>query len=149
MSQADEIRLETKVDVRHSDGRPFHFPALTQDDRIRRVFGLAEDARLPSVSDQALTAYYDYLIASLSLPFEALYCPAGGDEMRQLIHYVHVTELIDPRQSHQHNLHGLFCRAQNTKHAMDPLALADLGVREDNPNCQLLDDYAYWFVNWR
>jgi hypothetical protein len=149
MSQADEIRLEAKVSIRHPDGRPFHYPSLSQDDRIRRVFALPEDAPLPSVTEQALAVYYDHLVVSLALPFEALFCPTGGDDMRQLIHYVRVTELVDPRQGHQHNLHlhGLYCKAQNAKQSLDHLALADLGVREDNPNCQLIDDYAYWFVN--
>ena len=148
MSQADESRLETQIGSRHQAGQPYHFPALSQDDRIRRVFGLPDKAPLPAVGNHALAAYYDYLIASLSLPFDALYCPASG-EMRQLIHYVRVVELADPRQGRTHNnLHGLFCKAQNAKEVLD-LPLADLGVRDDNPNCQLIDDYAYWFVNWR
>ena len=45
-------------------------------------------------------------------------------------------------------LHGLSCKARNSKDMLD-LPLSELGVREENPNCQLLDDYAYWFVNWR
>ena len=147
MSQAEDSRLETQVGSRHQAGRPYHFSTPTQDERIRRVFGLLDDAPLPSVSDQTLAAYYEHLMANLSLPFDALFCPAGG-ETRQLIHYVCVTELTDPRQGHMHNLHGLFCRAKNAKEVLD-LPLADLGVRDENPNCQLIDDYAYWFVNWR
>jgi hypothetical protein len=147
MSQTDESRLEIQVGSRHHDRRPYHFPAPSQDDRIRRVFGLVDDASLPSVNNDALATYYDRLIASLSMPFEALYCPTGG-ELRQLIHYVRVTELVDPRQSRKLNLYGLFCKVQNTKEVLE-LPLVDLGVRDDNPNCQLIDDYAYWFVNWR
>jgi hypothetical protein len=147
MSQVDGSRLETESGVRHSDGRPYHFPVLSQDSRIRRVFQVQEDAPLPLVNDHTLAAYYEHLLAGLALPFEALYCPTKGD-LRQLIHYVRVTELIDPRTGTAHNIHGLHCRAQNTKEVLD-LPLADLGVRDENPNCQLLDDYAYWFVNWR
>jgi hypothetical protein len=147
VSQADDSRLDIQVGSRHQAGRPYHFPTPSQDERIRRVFALADDVPLPAVSDQTLAAYHEYLLANLSLPFDALYCPTGG-EMRQLIHYVHVTELTDPRQGVMHNLHGLYCRASNAKEVLD-LPLADLGVREDNPNCQLIDDYAYWFVNWR
>jgi hypothetical protein len=147
VSQVNESRLETQVGTRHQDGRPYHFSALNQEDRIRRVFGVPDDAPLPSVSDQTLAVYYDHLVAALSLPFDALYCPTGGD-VRQLIHYVRVTDLLDPRQGHLRNLHGLFCKVHNTKEVLH-LSLADLGVRDDNPNCQTLDDYAYWFVNWR
>jgi hypothetical protein len=145
MSQVDGSRLETQAGIRHSDGRPYHFPVLSQDSRIRRVFQLPEDAPLPVVNDHTLAAYYEHLLAGLSLPFEALYCPTGGDP-RQLIHYVRVTELIDPRRGPAHD--GLLCTAENTKDVLR-LPLADLGVRDENPNCPLLDDYAYWFVNWR
>jgi hypothetical protein len=149
MSLAEESRLETQVGgTRHEHGRPFHFEVQSQDDRIRQIFGLGEESSLPTVNDKTLGAYYDHLAASLTLPFDALYCPAGGD-LRQLIHYVRVTELMDPRQGRVHNnLYGLFCKAQNGKNVLD-LSLADLGVRDDSPNCRLMDDYAYWFVNWR
>jgi hypothetical protein len=147
MTHADESRLEVKIGSRHQGGQPYHYSSLSQEDRIRRVFALAEAAPLPAVSDQALATYYDYLATNLSLPFDALHCPTGG-EMRQLIHYVHVIELMDPRQARLRNLYGLFCQAQNAKEVLD-LPLADLGVRDENPNCQLIDDYAYWFVNWR
>lgn len=147
MSQADESRLESRIGSHHQDGRPYHFPALSQEDRIRKVFGVAEEAPLPRVSEQALATYRDCLVASLSLPFDALYCPTGTD-IRQLIHYVRVTELTNPQQSRKHLLYGLSCKAQNSKEVLD-LPLAELGVRDDNPNCQLIDDYAYWFVNCR
>lgn len=147
MSPADDPRLQSKAGSHHQDGRPYHFQGVSQEDRIRKVFGLAEDAPLLRVSDQALTAYYDYLVTNLLLPFDALYCPTGTD-IRQLIHYVRVTELLHPLQGSQHNLYGLFCRAMNAKQVLD-LPLSELGVRDDNPNCQLIDDYAYWFVNCR
>jgi hypothetical protein len=147
MSPANESRLEAKVGGQHHRSRPFHFPSLSQDERIRKVFGLPEETPLPRVADETLASYYDHLVAQLSLPFEALYCKNDG-EMRQLIHYVHVVELADPRPTYKHNLHGLVCKAQNLKEILD-LPLVELGVRDDNPNCQLIDDYAYWFVNWR
>jgi hypothetical protein len=146
MSQTDRARLETQVGGQHQAGRPYHFPSPSQDERIRRVFGLTDERPLPPVGDETLATYYDSLLSKLSMPFEALYCPSTG-EVRQLIHYIHVVELTDPRQGRTRNLHGLFCKAQNAKELLD-LPLVELGVREDNPNSQLLDDYAYWFVNW-
>lgn len=147
MSHADETRLEAGIGSRHAEGCPFHYASLSQDDRIRLVFGLPDEAPLPLVGEVTLTAYYDYLASTMLIPFEAIYCPTSGD-LRQLIHYVQVTELADPRHVRKQNPHGLFCKAQNSK-AVLSLPLAELGVREDNSNCQLLDDYAYWFVNWR
>jgi len=147
MPYTDESRLEAGVGSRHQDGCPFHFTSLNQDDRIRRVFRLQDKSALPSVNEEALAKYYDHMVASLSMPFEAIHCPTGGD-MRQLIHYLQVLELTDPRQSRQRNGHGLSCKARNSKAVLE-IPLADLGVHEDSPNCQLLDDYAYWFVNCR
>jgi hypothetical protein len=147
MPETNESRLDVQVGSRHLNGRPYHFPSLTQDERIRRIFGLPEDAPLPLVRQETLAVYFDHLMAQLSLPFEALYCQNGG-EMRQLINYVHVMELVDPRRSRNHSLNGLLCKAKNHKDYLE-LPLAEFGVQEDNPNCQLIDDYAYWFVNCR
>jgi hypothetical protein len=147
MSRTDQSRVETKMGVRHQEGPHHHFTTPSQDKRIRQVFGLADEAPIPAVSDTSLAIYHDFLVANLKLPFEALYCQNGG-ELRQLIHYVRVVELSHPRNFGGHVPHGLLCRAQNVKQVMD-LPLDELGVRDDNPNCQLLDDYAYWFVNWR
>ena len=147
MSQINESHLDAKVDSRHVDGRPCHFPALNQDDRIRRVFELASDATLPLVREETLAAYYGYLVANLVLPFDALYCQNGG-KMRHLIHYVQVTELQDPRHGRNHTTHGLLGKALHHREML-LLPLEEFGVMEDNPNCQLIDDYSYWFVNFR
>jgi hypothetical protein len=147
MPETNESRLDVQVGSRHIGGRPYHFPTPNQDDRIRMIFGLSEESPLPLVRHETLAAYFEYLMAHLTLPFEALYCQNGG-EMRQLIHYVHVMELVDPRRSNNHSLHGLLCKAKNHRDFLE-LPLAEFGVRDDNPNCQLIDDYAYWFVNCR
>jgi hypothetical protein len=148
MAPAEESsRLDAQVANRHHEGRPYHYTAPSQEDRVRRVFARPDEAPLPAVDDDSLAAYYDHLVAHLSLPFNALHCPAGS-ELRQPIHYVRVIELADPRQARQRNLHGLFWKIDNAKEDVE-LPLVDLGVREDDPNCQLIDDYAYWFVNWR
>jgi hypothetical protein len=147
MSQTNESHLDVKVGSRHAAGQPYHFPSLNQDDRVRKVFGLSDDSPLPLVREETLAAYYDFLIANLSLPFDALYCQNGG-KMRHLIHYVQVTELLNPRNGRRHVTHGLFGKALHHREALE-LPLAEFGVMEDNPNCQLIDDYAYWFVNCR
>lgn len=147
MSQTNTSHQDAKVDARHAEGRPYHFPTLNQDDRVRKVFGLPNDAPLPLVREETLAAYYDYLVANLTLPFDALYCQNGG-KMRHLIHYVQVIELLNPRQGHKPTTHGLLGRATHHRETLE-LPLADFGVMEDNPNCQLIDDYAYWVVNCR
>jgi len=111
------------------------------------VFGLSEDAPIPPVRAEALAVYYEHLSAHLSLPFEAMYCQNSG-KSRHLIHYVQVTELLDPRQGRNRTIYGLFGKAQHNHEDLE-LPLTELGVKEDHTNCQWIDDYAYWFVNWR
>jgi hypothetical protein len=147
MPQTNEPHLDVQVGNRHHDGRPFHFSTLSQDDRIRKVFGLSEDAPIPPVRAETLAVYFDHLSAQLSLPFEAMYCQNSG-KVRHLIHYVQVTELLDPRHSRNRTIYGLFGKARYDGKEME-LPLTELGVMEDHPNCQTIDDYAYWFVNWR
>ena len=147
MSPMNESHLDTQVDSRHAEGRPYHFPALNQDDRVRKVFGLPDDAPLPLVREETLAIYYDYLLANLTLPFDALYCQNGG-KMRHLVHYVQVTELISPRHSREPRSSRSGRQAQHHREVLE-LPLAEFGVMEDNPNCELIDDYAYWFVNCR
>jgi hypothetical protein len=147
MSQTNASQQETNVDNRHADGRPYHFSALNQEDRLRKVFGLANDSPLPLVREETLGAYFDFLTTNLALPFDALYCQNGG-KTRHLIHYVQVTELLNPRHNRKHTSHGLFGKALH-HHEQLELPLAEFGVMEDNPNCQLIDDYAYWIVNYR
>jgi hypothetical protein len=148
MAKLDESGVETTAVAQQRHGQHHHLSWPSQEDRIRTVFGLPADSPLPRVNEETLTRYHIHLACKLVLPFEALYCPTSG-EMRQLIHYVHVTDMIDPRHSRPSTLHhGLSCKAVNAKNVLD-LPLSELGVREENPNCELLDDYSYWFVNWR
>jgi hypothetical protein len=147
MSQTNESRLNPQIHRQHIDGRPYHFPALNQEDRILAIFDLPDNSPLPPVCENSLAVYYDYLLATLTLPFDALYCQDGG-KMRHLIHYVQVTDLLDPRLGRNHLEHGLFSKALCNQEILE-LPLAEFGVMEDNPNCQLIDDYTYWLVNCR
>jgi hypothetical protein len=108
------------------------------------------------VQEGTLAIYHDFLIAQLAFPFEALFCQNGG-EMRQLVHYVRILGLVDPRHGRNHSLHGLLCKVESHKEIQDhqelkevvEMPLVEFGVFEDHPHCQLIDDYAYWFVNCR
>ena len=147
MSKVDESRANPKAGAQKHRQAHHHLSFPNQEERIRQIFGLPADAALPPVGEQTLEQYYAYRAGRLSLPFEAMYCPNGG-AMRQLIHYVRVLEMADPKEIRQSSLHGLYCKVENTKQVLH-VPLTELGVREENPNCQLLDDYSYWFVNWR
>jgi hypothetical protein len=120
-------------------------PGLDEEqERIRAVFGLSPDAPLPQVNLLSLTHYRDYLSARLTFPFHALYAESTPP-VRHLVRYV---TLVGLRSEIGFVSGGLLCEVENVPHGKS-LPLAEIGVREDNPNYQLLDDYAYWFYNWR
>jgi hypothetical protein len=56
------------------------------------------------------------------------------------VRYVTVVGLSD---SERRRLYGLFCKVQIGEETVE-LPLADLGIREDDPNRQLVDDYLHW-----
>ena len=147
MSQTDESHLTSQVDNRHADGRPYHFPTLNQDDRIRKIFGLPSDAPLPLVREETLAAYHDHLVANLTLPFRRALLPerrqdAAPDPLRSGYGTVESAARPKPRPSWDRR------QAHHHREVLE-LPLAEFGVMEDNPNCELIDDYAYWFVNCR
>ena len=114
----------------------------TEEDRIRVAFGLSNDAPLPKVSKDSLAKYHEYLLGKLSFPFPALYVESTPP-VRQLVRSVRVVGLSD---SVRRRLYGLFCKVQIDDTVME-MPIADLGMREDDPNRQLLDDYGFWLWN--
>ncbi len=113
-------------------------------ERIQAVFGLPADAPLPAVNLHTLDLYRDYLLSHLAFPFEAL-CAEKNPPVRHLVRYIRVLGL---REVAGHVSEGLLCDVEGIPH-VKRLLLAEIGIREDNENHQLVDDYAYWFYNYR
>jgi hypothetical protein len=112
--------------------------------RIRLVFGLPADAPLPNVEVETLVEYYAYLNAHLTFPFAALYAETKPP-IRQLVHYITVMGLAELEKQ---PLEGVFCRIAGLEPTRE-LSLVEIGVRDDSPNYQTVDDYAFWFLNCR
>jgi hypothetical protein len=119
-------------------------PPENEDSRIRRVFALAEDDPIPRVSQDALLTYRVFLGATLSFPFKALYAETTAP-VRRLFRCVVVLGLSETTNR---RTSVLMVRVQNAQGEIE-IPLAELGVREGDPNHQLIDDFAYWFWNWR
>ena len=113
-----------------------------EEDRIRAVFGLPPHASPPKVDKETLLQYHDYLARQLKFPFQALYAETTPP-VRQLVRYVTVLGLSDNVRRRQY---GLFCKVQ-LEGAVIELALSDLGLQDDDPNRELIDDYLAWL--WR
>ena len=116
----------------------------TEEDRIREVFGLPASAALPPVSKDTLPKYHEYLLAKLSFPFQALYIETTPP-VKQIVRYVTVVGLSD---SERRRMYGLFCKVQIDDSIVE-IPLSELGMQEDDPNRQLVDDYLYWLWNSR
>lgn len=116
----------------------------TEEDRIRTVFGLPGHSPLPEVGKDSLLKYHEYLTEKLTFPFQALYAEINPP-VRQLVRYVAVVGLSD---SPNRRRYGLFCKVQLGEDLLE-VALADLGMPEDSPVQQLVDDYLYWLWNSR
>ncbi len=120
--------------------------ASRQRERIRAALGLRSD-RLPTVNEETLARYFDYLSANLSFPFAAYY-PEPKNSQEVIEYHCEVVELIDPAAYLGDEFDGIFCKTRKGAYDLN-LPLIDLHLPEDSPNFQLIEDYWYWFWNWR
>lgn len=118
-----------------------------QDDRIRAVFGLTYDDVLPSVDNTSLRVYHDYLAANLSFPFKAHYSQETGI-FRSNTRRVTVLALSDVDDTEIDDMYGLCCSARIGWRTAN-LPLGEIEVQHEEPNQPLVEDYCYWFWNWR
>jgi hypothetical protein len=142
------MSLSTIADVNWSG---FQTPVLSSTgighaQRIRAALG-ATAGGVPRVTEKTLARYHKYLSANLSLPFTAYYpeprTPAEDDQFRRT-----VLELLDPTRYLGDEFDGIFCRTGDDNFAVN-LPLIELRVPENSSNSQLIEDYCYWFWNWR
>lgn len=122
-----------------------HFPEDTVEDRLRWVFHLGATDPVPLVRRNALWAYHIHLARFLSFPFRASHC----EEMEPLVFdgSVFVTGLCDPVRTPLDSTTGILCEVVYRNKLRLPLALLKVDPRD--PNCQMIDDYWYWFWNCR
>jgi hypothetical protein len=117
-----------------------------QDDRIRAILGLTTDDPLPDVDDQSLRRYHRHLAAHLSFPFEASYSRETGP-MQDTTFAVTVVGLLDPDDCDE--TYGLLCEARQGRRLLE-VPLGEIEVKKKgDANRRLVEDYSYWFWNWR
>jgi len=150
--ERDGLELESMWlcddDLKPDDGTPVAIEQPTsivteplsekdQDDRVRMALGLTHDDPLPEVSRKTLIAYHRYLAANLRFPLRAR-SEADGTSLT-------VHRLLDPKECDPDE-EGLLCEARSREGPLDvPLSELDKAVG----NRKLVEDYAYWFYNWR
>jgi hypothetical protein len=116
-----------------------------QEDRIRAILGLTSDDPLPEVSRGALGKYHTYLSKELSFPFNAeVWVQSGPFQGRT--QPITVYRLLPPDEGR--NSSGLLVEAgRGQEQVVLPLGTIETGG--DSPVRRPLQDYAYWFWNWR
>jgi len=121
-------------------------PNANQIKRLMAVFGLTA-AGVPKVDEDTLARYYTYLSANLSLPF-ATYYPQPNSSLEEVQFRCMVLDLLDPTKHLGDEFDGIYGKTRKGKYEIN-LPLIELYVPEDSPNMQLIEDYCYWFWNWR
>ena len=121
-------------------------PNADQTERILAALGPATDA-MPKVDEDTLARYYAYLSANLSLPFTAYYPQPTTPQERTQFRCT-VLELLDPTQHLGDEFDGIFCKTRKGKYEVN-LPLIELHLPHDSPDFQLIEDYSFWFWNWR
>ena len=115
-----------------------------QDDRIRMIFGLTSNDPLPDVDDDTLETYHRHLANNLVFPFQAECAAEYGHSER-----VKVIGLGDPDEEPMiDEEYGIPCEARLDGQVVT-VPLGELDNVKGKPNRQLVDDYCYWFHNWR
>jgi hypothetical protein len=121
-------------------------PNADRTERIKAALGPL-GGRSPSVNEDTISRYYGYLTARLSLPFRATY-PEPTTPQEEVEYRCTVVELLDPSKDICDEFDGIFCKTRKGKYEIN-LPLTELRVPEGSPNFQLIEDYRYWFWNWR
>jgi hypothetical protein len=116
-----------------------------RDDRIRSVYGLTSDDPLPESDEESLRAYYKFLAAKLSFPFEAKY-PIERLGFGSKTYAITVLGLLDPEEVPGKE-YGLLCQARRGAEQIE-VPLTEVEVVVANANRRLMEDYSHWVVNW-
>ena len=122
------------------------FPGADQTERIMAALGVTTGG-VPRVDEDTLARYYTYLSANLPLPFTAFYPqPKNAQERAQF--RCTVLELLDPSRHLGDEFDGIFCKARKGTFEVN-LPLMELHVPEGSADLPLIEDFRYWFWNWR
>jgi hypothetical protein len=117
-----------------------------QEHRIMAALG-RHGNRILNVNDDTLSRYYEYLKTELSFPFSAYY-PEPAKPHDATHFSCLVLELLDPKEFFADEFDGIYCKTRKGKYEIN-LPLIELHVPQNSPNYQLIDDFWYWFWNWR
>jgi hypothetical protein len=165
--KTDRSEPQFQIIFPDNDGESTSFSDVDEQElRIGAILGLDSEEEIPYVEEETLKTYQNYLQQHLELPctitgiedfsWEEYYVIGGGskqehDRLRKIKpSYLDTYELLGFNDELE-EFYGLLVsvkRLSDKKKFILPLS--DLTATDKkSKNYQLLDDYSFWFVNWR
>ena len=137
-----------------------------QEQRIGGIVGLDRDGEINFVSEKTLNSFYEYLVQNLTLPcevtgsedfpWEEYYIIGGGSKKehnklrKTKPSYLDTYDLLKVVYTVEDYSELMVAVKRTSDKKKFTLSLADLEATDGNSqNYQLIDDYAFWYVNWR
>lgn len=114
--------------------------------RIAKILGVKRGEELPHVSNKTLKIYHYYLTKNLSFPFNAEYSEETGP-LEDAYYDIKVTGLLESEESPDLEFWGLFCKGKRGRRKME-IPLAEVTVKQEDKNKELVGDYCMWFCNY-
>ena len=122
-------------------------PIEVSEKRVAKILGLKDGDGFSEVSDETLKVYRNYLSKNLAFPFEAEYsCETGP--LEDTYYDINVIDILDINKCSDLTFYGLFCRGKQGRRKI-VVPLAEVEVKQEGRNKQLIKDYRSWFWNYR
>jgi len=115
--------------------------------RIAEILGVKKIEEIPGVLKKTLKIYHSYLNKNLSFPFNAEYSKETSP-LEDTYYDIKVTSLFKPEECPDLEFYGLFCKGKQGRRKIE-IPLAEVKVKEEGKNRQLIEDYCIWFWNYR
>lgn len=116
-----------------------------EQDRLRKVFGMEEEERIPRVREEPLRDYLQYLSRNLDLPDRCRYEEPegkGGESSGYTVDCIRLLgaeehPVLGPR-------FGLLCEVEEDRETV-VVPLARITKLQNEENRTIVDDYARWY----
>ena len=114
--------------------------------RLTFVFQINEEDEFPKISGLTMEVMYDHLLKNVFFPFKAEYAMPTEDFRKNVIVDIDVTQLLHVDESPDLTDLGIICTANYNEQEIK-VPLAEVVIKQEDPNFHLVEDYCIWFWN--
>ena len=115
--------------------------------RVAYILGVKKGNKLPDVSMKTLKLYHSYLSENLLFSFDANYLQETGP-FEKTCYDIKVTGLLSLDGHSDFEFYGLLCKGKQRRRKI-VIPIAEVEVKQQGKNKQLIEDYRMWFWNYR